>query len=97
MADINIEEYVPTINPTNKINVNSFNELPPKINNIKTINIVLNEVIVVLVNVLVIELLIFDVKSTFSLFLNDSLILSKIITVLFTEYPISVSIEAINV
>ena len=76
-AEINIDEYVPTINPHIKIYEKSLRATPPNKNIIKTTKIVLIDVINVLVNVLFTDkLILLFISSSLSFLFKFSRYLS---------------------
>ena len=93
---INNDEYVPTITPTIIANMNPLIESPPKMKIDNNTMSVVNEVLMVLPRVVL--------KAVFTVLINghdgclpaNSLILSKITTVSFNEYPTTVSSAAMN-
>ena len=93
---IKTDEYVPTITPIIKANINPWIDSPPKINIAKRTTKVVNDVFNVLLRV--------EFNAPFTILLNshdllinlNSLILSNTTTVSFNEYPITVRIAAIN-
>ena len=90
------EEYVPTITPTIKANINPRITSPPNKNITSRTKNVVKEVLTVLLSVLFNALFTNELNSFFLKRNICSLILSNTTTVSFKEYPIIVNNAAIN-
>ena len=91
------EEYVPTKTPMINANNNPLKESAPKMNIASKTTNVVNDVFKVLDKVLFnAELTVFSKSHVEECYFKNSLILSNTTTVSFKEYPITVSIAAIN-